>query len=116
MATKKENSPILIKDKDGSIKYTLEFTRRAVVFAERNGFILEDIPRKPVTGLYDLFYYAFQAHHKGIRHDVTDEIFDELGGLRAEGLLSRLVDLYNAACMPEQDEGGEKNAELALVL
>lgn len=47
MATKKENSPILIKDKDGSIKYTLEFTRRAVVFAERNGFILEDIPESP---------------------------------------------------------------------
>ena len=116
MATKKENSPILIKDKDGSIKYTLEFTRRAVVFAERNGFILEDIPRKPVTGLSDLFYYAFQAHHKGIRRDVTDEILEELGGLRAEGLLSRLVDLYNAACMPEQDEGGEKNAGLALVL
>lgn len=116
MATKKENSPILIKDKDGSIKYTLEFTRRTVVFAERNGFILEDITKKPLTGLSDLFFYAFQAHHRGIRHDVTDEVLDEVGGLRAEGLVSRLIDLYNAACMPEQEDGGEKNAKLALVL
>ena len=47
---------------------------------------------------------------------MTDEILEELGGLRAEGLLPRLIDLYNAACMPEQEDGGEKNAGLALVL
>ena len=47
-----------------------------------------------------------------------DELFDELGGIEAKGLVERLIELYNSAMRSTKvDENGEvKNAKYALDL
>lgn len=111
--------PIIIKDAEtGEAKYTLEFTRKAVVMAERQGFRLDQLGEFPLTACQSLFHYAFQKNHGGMDKRKTDELFDELGGIEAKGLIERLVELYNSAMRSTKiDENGEvKNAKYALDL
>lgn len=111
--------PIIIKDAEtGDAKYTLEFSRATVVKAERQGFRMDQLGEFPLTACQALFWYSFQMHHSGIDKRKTDEVFDEIGGIEAKGLMERLVDLYNAAMRSTKvDENGEvKNARYALDL
>lgn len=111
--------PIIIKDVEtGEPKYTLEFSRKAIEMAERQGFRLDQIVQFPLTGCQTLFYHAFKMHHGAIDKRKTDELFDELGGIEAKGLVERLVDLYNSAMRSTNiDDNGEvKNARYALDL
>ena len=69
-------------------EYTLEFTRRTVKQMEDEGFVAQDIDRKPMTLLPALFAGAFKAHHRFVKQDVIDKIYagmphkDELIGKR----------------------------------
>ena len=71
-------------------EYTLEFTRRTVKQMEDEGFVAQDIDRKPMTLLPALFAGAFKAHHRFVKQDVIDKIYagmphkDELIGKLAE--------------------------------
>lgn len=111
--------PIVIKDTHtGEAKYTLEFSRKTVATAERRGFVLDQIGSRPLTGCQDLFYFAFIKNHKNISKETTDKVFDEVGGIEADGLIERLVALYNDAIRSTNvDADGEvKNAKYALDL
>lgn len=111
--------PIVIKDTEtGEAKYTLEFSRNTVAMAERQGFSLDHLKQFPLTGCQNLFHYAFQMHHRAIDRRKTDELFDELGGIEANGLMERLIELYNGAMRSTKiDDNGEvKNARFALDL
>lgn len=111
--------PIIIKDTNtGEAKYTLEFSRATVVKAERQGFRLDQLGEFPLTTCQALFWHAFQMHHGGIDKRKTDEVFDEIGGIEAKGLMERLVELYNAAMRSTKiDDNGEvKNGKYALDL
>lgn len=111
--------PIIIKDAEtGDPKYTLEFSRKTVAMAERQGFVMSQLGEFPLTACQNLFHYAFQMNHGGIDKRKTDELFDELGGIEAKGLIERLVELYNGAMRSTKvDENGEvKNARYALDL
>ena len=113
MDERKRIEPILIKDKETEeVLYTLDFTRNTVSMAERRGFVLDDVTKFPLTGCRDLFYWALQAHHRNLRRDQADELFDSLGGIEAEGLMKRLYELYNQAIL----SGNEKNSKLTLQL
>ena len=120
MATKNEKvKPIIIKDaKTGDPKYTLEFNRKTVATAERRGFVLDQLGERPLTGCQDLFYFAFIKNHKNISKETTDELFDELGGIEADGLMERLIALYNDAIRSTNvgADGEVKNARYALEL
>ena len=86
--------PIVITDKDTNEKYTLEFNRESVLYAERNGFNLDDVDVHPMTRIPEFFFYAFRMHHKYIKREKTDEIlFEGLGGM-PEGMIKRLAELY----------------------
>ena len=108
--------PLVIRDTEKNThKYTLEFNRESVAWAERRGFKINEVADYPVTGVSDLFFYAFRMHHKGITHDMTDAILTDIGGWNTEGLIKRLMALYDAGMESLNAAGGEeKNAKYAL--
>lgn len=110
--------PLKILDKEKNTPmYTLEFSRESISWAERRGFKIHEVVDFPMTGTSDLFYYAFRKNHKGVTHDTTDAILADIGGWNAEGLLKRLMALYDAGMDSLTAAGGEeKNSKYALEL
>ncbi len=90
------------EDKD----YTLEFTRRTVKQMEDEGFVAQDIDSKPMTLLPALFAGAFKAHHKFVKRETIDRIFDAMPD--KEGLVNKLAEMYSdpiRSLLEEPDEG-----------
>lgn len=111
----KRLDPIVLTAEDGK-EYTLQFNRKSVIYAENNGFTLEDLSDgKYMSGVSNLFFYAFRMHHPYMTHEQTDRIlFDEMGGL-PEGMIERLGALYAEpynALIPSEDAG--KNSRWAV--
>lgn len=100
MARREENEevrPLILHDEESGMDYTLEFNRESVQFAERRGFVLEDVSKYPMTLTYDFFYYAFRMHHRNVSREKTDKIINEdWGGIAGipDGVLERLGLLY----------------------
>ena len=75
-------------------EYTLEYTRETVKQMEREGFVAEDILRKPMLTLPKLFSGAFKAHHKfDAKQKLIDEIFEVFTNKGA--LLEKLAEMYH---------------------
>ncbi len=112
----KEIRPITLTDNESGTKYTLEFTRETVGFAQFKGFNIEDIDAKAMIAVPDLFYYSFRANHKSISREKTDKIlFEDLKGLPS-GMLERLVQLYYLPyeTLLNSDEEETKNAKMTV--
>ncbi len=77
--------------------YTLEFTRRTVSEMEKNGFVASDIETKPMTVLPALFEGAFLAHHRFVKKDVIDTIYENM--TNKEALIGKLAEMYNEPIM-----------------
>ena len=91
-------------------EYTLEFTRRTVKQMEDEGFVAQDIDRKPMTLLPALFAGAFKAHHRFVKQEVIDQIYKALPN--KEELIGKLAEMYNdpiVTLMEEPDEKAVKN-------
>ena len=89
-------------------EYTLEYTRRTVAEMEKKGFIASDITDKPMTTLPALFAGAFLAHHRFVKEDVINTIYNKL--TKKEELINALAEMYNEPIMalveePEEDMG-----------
>lgn len=69
---------LTIKDPVSGESYTLEYTRKTVEIMEKQGFIADDVDRKPMTMLPALFAGAFLAHHRWVKKDVIDRIYARL--------------------------------------
>lgn len=95
------------EDKD----YILEFTRKSIETMERQGFIVSEVTEKPVSTLPVLFAGAFLAHHRFVKKDVIDKIFDKL--TNKQDLIGKLAEMYNEPIMALMDEpeGQEGNVE-----
>ena len=63
---------LTIPDPISGKTYTLEYTRKSVEQMEKQGFIAEDVQKKPMTMLPALFAGAFLAHHRYVKQDVID--------------------------------------------
>jgi len=96
---------ITVKDEYGN-KYDLCFTAKSVMLMEKRGFNINDIEGKPMTTINDLFTGAFLANHKNVTKEQIDKIYNGLKD--KEGLLTKLVELYNEPLNGLIDEG---NAE-----
>lgn len=115
--------PIHLTDNQGIIKnpgdvYELDFSRESVVYAESRGFKLEDVPSFPVTGISNLFYYAFRKNHKNVPREKVDKLREAWGGI-PEKVLGRLLDLYNQAALSnnvQDNEDAEKNGAVTVEL
>ena len=101
-------NPIVFKgvgDFEGR-EFTLDYTRKTVVKAERAGLDVQAMDSKPMTMIYLMFWGAFQAHHPHMTQEQTDKILDEqFGGIeglaavkndRGETLMEHLGKLYAA--------------------
>src|SRR5690606_28556070 len=75
------------------VDYTLEFTRKSIEIMERNGFVISEVFEKPMTTLPALFAGAFLAHHRFVKRDVIDKIYDSLPN--KQDLISKLAEMYN---------------------
>lgn len=95
-AEKKATKPIILRN-DVNDVYVLEFNRDAVKFAEARGFKVQTLEDGvSLSGIEELFFYAFRMHHPEISKATADKIlYEELGGMRPE-MLERLVELYLA--------------------
>lgn len=93
----KDVKPIIVKDDDTGLEYTLEFNRESVRFAESRGFKVQEVGDYPMTRLYELWFYAFRMHHKNVARAKTDALLDALGGVTdaPDGLFQRLGELYS---------------------
>lgn len=116
MAKEKIN-PIVLTDEETGRRYTLEFNRESVRYAESKGFSVDKLSDAPMTMIPALFYYAFRMHHRNMSKEQTDKIlFEKLGGL-PEGMLTRLGELYNApfmALLATEDEGEKENPRMTV--
>jgi hypothetical protein len=117
-----EVTPIVISFGDTGTEYTLEFNRAVIKMAERNGFKMDifsensNLYSYPMTNIEELFFYAFQMHHRGMSRELTNKIlYDDLGGLSNE-FISKLVLLYTLTYTSLINEGTPKNANVTVKL
>ncbi len=99
---------LTITDPTSGVTYTLEYTRKTVEIMERQGFIADDVVKKPMTLLPTLFAGAFLAHHRSAKRDVIDNLYARL--THKDELISHLVEMYNDPLVtlledPEQEDG-----------
>ena len=81
---------------------------------EKQGFVAEEVDRKPMTMLPALFAGAFIARHRFVKKEVIDRIHARLP--RKDELIPKLVEMYNEPILtlmeePASDEGDEGNME-----
>ena len=69
---------LTIKDPVSGENYTLEYTRKSVEIMEKQGFVAEEVDRKPMTMLPALFAGAFIARHRFVKKEVIDRIYARL--------------------------------------
>jgi len=108
-----EIKPIILTDEETGSKYTLEFSRASVKFAENRGFDFGNI--RPMTGVYDLFFYSFRKNHPNVARNKTDKMIDDWGGPGGmpEGMIDRLIALYGAPFEATTDPNS-KNSKMTV--
>ena len=78
-------------------EYTLEYSRNAVKQMEQQGFVLDKISEQPMNMVPLLVYGAFMKHHKGIKRNLVDEIYDHITdkvGDGENGFIQALLEMY----------------------
>ena len=93
--------------------YILEYNRQSVKTMEGQGFVLEELTAKPMTMIPLLFQGAFIKNHRGIKRNLMDEIFEEIGDKTA--LMEALMEMYAETLTSLTDDNGEGNATWAMV-
>lgn len=111
--------PARLIDQETGDEYTLDFSRESVRFAESRGFKPDDVLEYPATRIPELFFYAFRKNHRNLAKNQTDRILEEQLRGMTEGLLTRLIQLYNQAALTHliaSEEDTEKNARMTVEL
>lgn len=107
--------PIILTDNDTGKQYVLEFDLNSVKYAEQRGFNIDNL--KGVSGLEDLFYYAFRKHHKSMSQIQTNDIlYKKMGGF-PDGMIERLGQLYTKpyeALIQREDDDEVKNSTMTV--
>ena len=98
-------------------EYVLEYNRQSVKTMENQGFILEELTKKPANMIPLLFAGAFIKNHSGkngVKRKVIDEIFDNIDN-RTE-LMEALMEMYAETLGSlTEGNGGEGNVSWAMV-
>lgn len=85
--------------------YTLEYTRKTVKQMQANGFDIKEIDTKATLVVPELFAGSFLAHHRGIKQEDINAIFNQI--VDKYGLTTKLIEMYNepiAAMMADPEE------------
>lgn len=94
-------------------EYILEFNRQSVKTMESQGFVLEELTAKPMTMIPMLFQGAFIKNHRGIKRNLMDEIFDDVGDKTA--LMEALMEMYAETLGTLTEGNGEGNVTWAMM-
>lgn len=97
-------------------EYVLEYNRQSVKTMENQGFVLEELTKKPANMIPLLFAGAFIKNHSGkggASRKVIDEIFDGLDDKTA--LMEVLMEMYADTLATLTDSNGEGNVTWATV-
>ena len=89
---------------------TLEFTRKSVEIMESNGFNLSAAAEKPMTTLPALFAGSFLAHHKYMKKEKIDAIFEKMN--KRDELFTKLSEMYMDTLSFLTDELDESEGNL----
>lgn len=93
--------------------YTLSFNRKTVQQLTRQGFKPDMITEQPAIGIPMLFKGAFLVHHRMIKDDLTDRIWESLKN-KSE-LIGKLMEMYvepiNELISEPDEEDEEKNVD-----
>lgn len=100
-----------IKIKYKNTEYVLEYNRSTAKMLEKAGFSLEQIQNQPVTMIPLLFQGAFLAHHRKVKAELIDEMFEHTPNKdKIIGVLSEMyADTLNTL-LEEPDANDEGNA------
>lgn len=94
-------------------KYTLAFNRKTVQQLTRQGFKPDMVTEQPAIGIPMLFKGAFLVHHRMIRDDLTDKIWDSI--VNKQELLGKLMEMYvepiNVLISDSEEGDDEKNVK-----
>lgn len=91
-------------------EYTLEFTRKSIERLERQGFVASEITEKPMLTLPALFAGAFLAHHRYLKREIVDKIFDKF--TNKQELIGKLAEMYNEPILALMDEPEESEGNI----
>ena len=97
-------------------EYVLEYNRQSVKTMENQGFVLEELTKKPANMIPLLFAGAFIKNHSGkggVSRKVVDEIFDGIDDKTA--LMEALMEMYAETLGSLTDSNGEGNVTWARV-
>ena len=104
---------LIITDDASGVTYTLEYTRKTVSLMEKQGFVADDVTKKPMTLLPALFAGAFTAHHRNVKPEVIESIYARM--THKDELISKLVEMYNdpIVTLLEEPEQGDNEGNLS---
>ena len=103
-----EVKAMVITDTTTGEKYTLEFDKESVRFAESRGFDIEDVAKYPLTKIEELFWYAFRKNHKRVDLLKARKLLEGIGAL-PDDFIERLVNLYAKPYEAFSDVDGENS-------
>ncbi len=78
-------------------EYDLEFSRATAQAIEDQGFVLDDLGRKPAKMIPLLVYGAFMKNNRGIKRSLVDEIYANIQskvGEEEESFVAVLAEMY----------------------
>lgn len=87
--TKATTIKFTYKDKD----YELGFTREIVSKMVRNGFVIGDSEKDPISTIYDLFVNSFEMNHHDTDIATREDILAQLGD--KEHLFEVLAEMFS---------------------
>ena len=94
-------------------EYILEYNRQSVKTMESQGFVLEELTAKPMTMIPLLFNGAFIKNHRGLKRNLMDEIFEEIGDKSA--LMEALMEMYAETLSSLTEDNGAGNVTWAMM-
>lgn len=93
------------------ITYKLGFSRATIRTMESQGFVIQKLTEQPVTYIPMLFSGAFLLHHRKIKQEKVNEIFNNIEN--KEELVPALGSLYADAMSSLMDEPSEDSTKKA---
>lgn len=98
--------------------YDLEYTRATAAQVEDLGFSLDKLTDKPAKMIPLLFHGAFLKHNRGIKPQLTDEIFKNLVNKSGEdgenGIIGVLAEMYADTVQALTDSKSEDEGNAAV--
>ena len=102
----------MIKLKANGKEYILEYDRETITILEKSGFGLDKYSNQPMTMRPLLFKCAFYKHHRFMKEQEKEEIYDNLKNRNK--LMNALVDMVAEAyeSLIKDDEEGNADWEI----